>query len=195
MKQIRVATTNPGKLRELREMLAPLGYEVLGVEDFPDFHVVEDGDTFAANAIKKAAALCELTGGPAVADDSGIVVDALAGRPGVHSARYAGVAPPDHDRANRQKLLAEMKNVPADQRSARFVCALAYCRPGHPPQVFEGTLEGTIGYEERGEHGFGYDSIFVVAGDTRTAAEIGPHEKHAISHRGQALRAWLNALG
>ncbi len=194
MKLLRIGTTNNHKLREFREMLEPLGFEVRGVEDLGDFDVVEDGDTFAANAIKKAQALVERTGAAAVADDSGLVVDALDGAPGVYSARYAGVEPPLHDAANREKLLVELRGVPDGERTARFVCALAHCRPGEEPEVFSGTLEGRIGHDERGENGFGYDSLFIVEGDTRTSAELSPEEKNRISHRGRALQEFLAHL-
>lgn len=195
MKPLRIATTNQHKLREFRQMLTPLGFEIRGVDDLDDFDVVEDGDTFAANAIKKAAALLARTGEPAIADDSGLVVDALGGAPGVYSSRFAGVEPPAHDAANRKKLLAELAPIPDEERTARFVCALAYCAPGQEPQVFIGTLAGRIGHEERGENGFGYDSIFIVEGDTRTSAELSPAEKNRISHRGRALDCLIERLG
>jgi len=191
---LRVATKNPGKLRELREMLTPLGYEVRGVDDLPDFDVVEDGATFEANAIKKAEALLAATGEAAVADDSGLEVEALGGAPGVHSARYAEENGGDQDAANRHKLLEALHGVEESQRGARFVCALVYLAPGEEPQVFHGELRGRIGHEERGSNGFGYDSIFLVEGDTRTSAELSPDEKNAISHRGRALRALLEVL-
>lgn len=190
---IRLGTTNPNKLQEIRELLAPLGVRVDGCDDL-DFRVEEDGATFAENAIKKAQALLELTNRPALADDSGLVVDALEGRPGIYSARYAGVEGPGADAANRKKLLMEMKGVPQADRTARFVCALAYCAPGEAPKVFEGTMEGAIGAQERGSHGFGYDSLFVVRGDTRTSAELEPEEKNAISHRARAIHAFVEWL-
>lgn len=194
MKTLRIATTNHGKLREFKEMLEPLGYTVRGIDDLADFDVVEDGDSFAANALKKAQALLARTGETAIADDSGLVVDALGGRPGVHSARYAGVDGPNKDAANRAKLLTALKGIPDAQRQARFVCALAFCAPGEPPQVFNGTLEGVIGHQERGEHGFGYDALFLVPCYGRTAAEISTLEKHNVSHRGQAVRALTKFL-
>ena len=194
MTLLRVGTKNPGKLRELSQMLEPVGIEVRGVDDLDGFDPVEDGDTFEANAIKKAMALLDLTGEPAVADDSGLVVDALGGRPGVHSARYAGIDGPEQDAANRVKLLEELQGVSDAERTARFVCALAYCLPGGEPVVFHGTFEGRIGHEERGDNGFGYDSIFVVPEVGRTSAEISPDEKNALSHRGEALRKLLEYL-
>ncbi len=193
MSRLRVATTNRNKLRELREMLEPLGYQIHGIDDL-GLDIVEDGETFAANAILKARAVCAATGQPAVADDSGIVVDALDGRPGVRSARYAGVQGADRDRANRVKLLEEMRAVPDGERGARFVCALALVEPGGEPRIFRGTLEGAVGREERGANGFGYDPVFVIPNDGRTAAELSLDEKNAISHRGHAVRALVEFL-
>ena len=196
MKEIRIATSNPGKLREFREMLSPLGFSVKGLADLSELTIVEDGDTFEANAIIKAKTVMEITGCTAIADDSGIVVDALEGRPGVHSARYAGVDGPRQDAANRAKMLNELKDVPTANRTARFVCALALCRPDEAPVTFRGTFEGSIGFDERGNNGFGYDSIFLVKNDHRTSAELSPDEKNAVSHRGEALKkfsAYLQA--
>ncbi|MED5464785.1 MAG: RdgB/HAM1 family non-canonical purine NTP pyrophosphatase [Myxococcota bacterium] len=194
MSLIRVATGNPGKLREFREILSPLGYDVQGLEDFPGITIVEDGETFEANALIKANTIMNQTGSPAIADDSGLVVDALGGRPGVHSARYAGVDGPEQDAANRNLLLKELSGIPDPERSARFVCALAYCVPQQEPLIFRGTFEGAIGYEERGENGFGYDSIFLVQNDHRTSAELSPKEKNAISHRGEALAQFIDYI-
>jgi len=194
MSLIRVATGNPGKLREFREILSPLGFDVQGLEDFPGITIVEDGETFEANALIKANTIMNQTGSPAIADDSGLVVDALGGRPGVHSARYAGVDGPKQDAANRTLLLKELSSVPDAERSARFVCALAYCVPHQEPLVFRGTFEGSIGHQERGGNGFGYDSIFLVQNDPRTSAELTPAEKNAISHRGEALAQFIAHL-
>jgi len=194
VKEIRVATANKNKMRELKQMLEPLGYSVRGTEDLADFDVVEDGDTFEANAIKKARALCEITGTATVADDSGLEVDALGKKPGVHSARYAGVVGSDRDRANRVKLIEAMRDVPDGERAGRFRCALVYLEPGCDPIVFHGTLEGEIGREERGDNGFGYDPIFIIPGDGRTAAELPSDEKNLISHRGQAVKQLLAFL-
>ena len=121
-------------------------------------------------------------------------MDALGGRPGVHSARYAGVDGPEQDAANRNLLLKELNGIPDPERSARFVCALAYCVPQQEPRIFRGTFEGAIGYEERGENGFGYDSIFLVQNDHRTSAELSPKEKNAISHRGEALAQFIDYI-
>ncbi len=194
MTRLRVATQNQHKLREFREMLAPLGFEVVGVDDLDGFNVIEDGDTFEANAEKKVLAVVERTGELALADDSGLVVDALGGAPGVHSARYAGATGAGQDAANRKKLIEALRDVPAPKRSARFVCALAYATPGAKTIFFRGTLEGTIGHDERGHGGFGYDPIFVLPERSKTLAELSSDDKHAISHRGAALRALLSHI-
>ncbi len=189
-----MATENAHKLREVREMLEPLGYHVRGVSDVEGYSVAEDGDTFEANALKKARVLSELTGAPAFADDSGIEVDALDGRPGVYSARYAGVEGPEQDRANLEKLLAELRDVSPEKRTARYVCALAHVIPGESPRVFRETLEGVIADTPRGTGGFGYDPIFFLPDRGLTVAEISAEEKHAISHRGKAVRAFVGSL-
>jgi len=149
---------------------------------------VEDGDTFEANARLKARACVTATGLPAIADDSGLEVDALGGDPGVHSARYAGE--PSDDARNNAKLVAALEDVPADQRTARFVCAAAVVLPDGRERVVRATMEGRIVDEPRGQHGFGYDPHFVsdAAGDGRTNAELQPAQKDAISHRGAAFR-------
>lgn len=188
-----MATENAHKLREVREMLEPLGYRVRGVEEVAGYAVVEDGETFEANALEKARVLSELTGAPAFADDSGIEVDALDGRPGVYSARYAGVDGADQDRANLEKLLEELDGVPEPERTARYVCALAYVVPGRDPEMFRGTLEGRIIDAPRGSGGFGYDPIFLLPHRGLTVAEISADEKHAISHRGKAVRAFVES--
>ena len=194
MTRLRVGTANPGKLREFREILEPLGYSVVSIDDLVGFDVVEDGATFEANAMKKAQAVVLATGEAAVADDSGLMVDALGGEPGVHSARYAGVSGPTKDARNRDKLLTALRGVPAAERSARFVCALAYCAPGEAPQLFRGMLEGKIGDCERGDGGFGYDALFEIPIYGKTAAEVSADQKNAVSHRGQALRALASFL-
>lgn len=194
LERVRIATGNPGKLREFRELLTPLGIEVLSMQELGNIEIVEDGDTFEANAIKKAQTIADLTGEAVLADDSGIAVDHLDGAPGVYSARYAGAEGDAQDAANNTKLLNVMQDVPVGKRQARFVCALALCRPGHPPVTFEATFEGSIGYENKGDNGFGYDSIFIVQGDTRHSAELSPDEKNAISHRGKALQLLMTWL-
>ncbi|MBE0503975.1 MAG: XTP/dITP diphosphatase [Desulfuromonadales bacterium] len=181
-----VATRNPGKLKEIAALLAPLQIIVRGVAEFPELpEVVEDGLTFAENATKKAATIARLTGCLTLADDSGLEVAALAGAPGIHSARYAGEDA--DDAANNRKLLAALATLPPEQRVAAFVCVMALCGPDGSCQTFAGRLEGRIISELRGTEGFGYDPLFVVAGNERTLAEIPLAEKNRISHRAQAL--------
>jgi XTP/dITP diphosphohydrolase len=181
-----VATRNHGKLKEIAALLSPLQIMVRGVAEFPDLpEVVEDGLTFAENATKKAATIARLTGRLTLADDSGLEVAALAGAPGIHSARYAGEDA--DDAANNRKLLAALASLPPEQRAAAFVCVMALCAPDGNCQTFAGRLEGRIISELRGREGFGYDPLFVVAGEERTLAEIPLAEKNRISHRAQAL--------
>ena len=181
-----VATRNQGKLKEIRALLAPLSIVVREVAEFPALpEVVEDGLTFAANAEKKAATIARLTGRLTLADDSGLEVAALGGAPGIHSARYAGVDADDS--ANNRKLLAAMATIPSRERGAAFVCVMALCDPVGSCRTFAGRLEGAIISEARGTEGFGYDPLFVVAGQERTLAEIPLDEKNRISHRAQAL--------
>ena len=187
-----IATHNAHKLIELQRILTPLGIEGvtdrdLGIE-LPE--VEETGTTFAENAYLKAASACQVTGLPAIADDSGLVVDALGGRPGVYSARYGGEEATDDDR--NMLLLGEMKDVPKGERSARFVASVCCVFPNGDVLRAEGTFEGEIGYAPAGENGFGYDPIFVV-GDC-TSAEMSPAEKDALSHRGNALRVFSKDL-
>ena len=187
-----IATHNAHKLIELQRILNPLGIEGvtdrdLGIE-LPE--VEETGTTFAENAYLKAASACQVTGLPAIADDSGLVVDALGGRPGVYSARYGGEEATDDDR--NVLILGEMKDVPKGERSARFVASVCCVFPNGDVLRAEGTFEGEIGYAPAGENGFGYDPIFVV-GD-RTSAEMSSAEKDAMSHRGNALRVFSKDL-
>ncbi len=187
-----IATKNRSKARELGEMLKGLEVEVLSLADFPSVALPpEDGDTFTENALIKARAVFEATGLPSLADDSGLAVDALDGRPGIYSARYAGRNATDED--NYMKLLCELEGVPLGKRAARFVCALAY-KDKVREEVFEGEFRGRIAERPRGENGFGYDPVFEVERLGRTAAELSPGEKNAISHRAEALRrfkTWL----
>lgn len=190
-----IATRNRHKLAEIREIFHIPELEVVSAFDFPDVpDVVEDGETFEANAIKKAVTLAKVTGLWALADDSGLEVDALNGAPGVYSARYAG-EPPSYP-ANNRKLLQELKH--AINRSARFRCVIALSNPAGETRVVDGRCEGTIGFEERGDKGFGYDPLFIPEGHTVTFAEMDAAAKHAISHRGRALRSaaaeWADAL-
>jgi XTP/dITP diphosphohydrolase len=189
-----LASSNKGKLRELAALLAPLGYEVitqssLGIDTPP-----ETGDTFAANALLKARHAAAESNLPALADDSGIEVDALGGRPGIYSARYAGEGASDED--NLVKMLGEMQGVPTPKRAARYQCVIAFVRTANDPDpiLAQGTWEGTLLSEPRGLGGFGYDPIFIPSGFDRTAAELDPGEKNSLSHRGQALRALIHQL-
>ena len=188
------ATGNPGKLAELERLLAGIGWEVvaqsaLGVESPP-----EDGLTFVENAIIKARHAAECTGRPALADDSGIVVEALGGAPGVRSARYAGEG--SGDSANNEKLVRALAGVPEEERSARFECAVVWMRdPGDPvPLIARGTWAGRVLEAPRGTNGFGYDPLFLDPLAGLTAAELSSDRKDALSHRGQALRALRTAL-
>jgi XTP/dITP diphosphohydrolase len=189
-----LASSNKGKLRELSALLAPLGYDVvtqntLGIDTPP-----ETGDTFAANALLKARHAAGVSNLPALADDSGIEVDALNGRPGIFSARYAGEGATDQD--NLLKMLAEMHGIPESARSARYQCVIAFVSSADDPSpiLAKGTWEGTVICQPRGLGGFGYDPIFVPGGFDRTAAELDPAEKNSLSHRGQALRALMDQL-
>jgi XTP/dITP diphosphohydrolase len=188
-----VATRNPGKLTEIRALLAPLSIAVRGLADFPGLpEIVEDGLTFAANAEKKAATIARLTGRLTLADDSGLEVAALGGAPGIHSARYAGADADDV--GNNCKLLAALAAIPPAQRRAAFVCVMALCAPDGSCRTFSGRLAGEIIREPRGTEGFGYDPLFVVAGSNRTLAEIPLEEKNRISHRAQALAQVIAVL-
>lgn len=187
-----IATRNPGKFREIKGILSSFPLKFLSLEDFPDLpEVVEDGATFAENAGKKARTIADFTGRLAIADDSGLAVDALQGRPGVFSSRYAGENATDGDRC--QKLLEEMASIREGKRQARFVCAMAVARPGGRMEVVEGECSGWITLTPRGKHGFGYDPIFFVPQFGKTMAELEPKEKNRISHRGRALER-LKAL-
>jgi XTP/dITP diphosphohydrolase len=182
-----VATRNPGKLREISHLLAGAGIAVVGLDGFPGLpEVVEDGATFADNAAKKAETIAALTGRACLADDSGLMVDALDGAPGVHSARYAGSQ--GDDAANNRRLLHELAGVPAERRQAAFCCVMALCRPGQPTALFSGRVTGRILTAPRGQGGFGYDPLFLVDGCDRTMAELPLDDKNRVSHRGQALR-------
>jgi XTP/dITP diphosphohydrolase len=183
-----LATHNTGKVAELRRILAGADVDLLSADDVDLPDVVEDGDSFAANALKKARAGVQASGLPCVADDSGLVVDALGGDPGIRSARYAG----DHgdDEANLRLVLERMRDVTAPAaRTARFVCVAALAAPDGREWTAEGVLEGILIEAPRGHGGFGYDLIFVPVGEVRTTAEMAPEDKDAISHRGKAFRA------
>lgn len=199
MSRVVLATRNPHKVLELRDILADvltdIGSDLVGVEDFPQVgEVVESGVTFADNALLKARAVAEGTGLPALADDSGLAVDVLGGCPGVFSARWATSFLPDaasgqaKDDANNALLLGQLADVPDEHRAAGFVCAAALVLPDGSSVVREGRVRGTLMREPRGSGGFGYDPLLLLP-DGRTLAEYSPGEKHAISHRGAAFRA------
>ncbi|MBJ94656.1 MAG: non-canonical purine NTP pyrophosphatase, RdgB/HAM1 family [Rickettsiales bacterium] len=195
--EVLLATGNAHKLREIREMLTGTRYRVLSLDEVVDApEVVEDGDTFRANADKKARTLALHTGRVTIADDSGIEVDALDGAPGVYSARFSGVFGEAADTANNELLLERLQGVPDEQRTARFRCALAIVHPDGRARYSDGVIEGRIGHQPVGQGGFGYDPLFVVLGDpqARTTAELSATEKNAISHRGRALQELLPLL-
>jgi XTP/dITP diphosphohydrolase len=198
-----VATRNPGKVREIREILAAFpALEVVGLEDVglperTEEDALEVYDTFEENALAKARYFAERTGELTLADDSGICVDALGGAPGVRSRRFAaadelrGLA---QDRANNQHLLRLLADVPPERRTARYVCAAAVAGPGEPGRVFVGTCDGVILDEERGTGGFGYDPLFFLPEEGITFGELAPDRKNEVSHRGKAVRAAVAAL-
>ncbi len=189
-----LATGNMGKLREMREILVPWGVDVRSLAEFTHASAVETGLTFVENAILKARFAATVAGLPAIADDSGLEVDALHGAPGIYSARYAG--PGADDAANNARLLRELAVVADEARTARYRCAMVYLRwPDDPsPIVAQGQWEGRIGREARGSGGFGYDPLFLVDDGARTAAELAAADKNRRSHRGQALRMLVVAL-
>jgi XTP/dITP diphosphohydrolase len=189
MSQVLLATRNAKKLAELRRILAGVvRVELLGLDDVPAYdEAPETGATFADNALLKAREAARHTGLVAVADDSGLVVDALNGMPGVLSARWAG--PARDDAANLRLVLDQIADLPELRRGAAFVCAAALVAPGGTEHVVEGRVDGTLLRAPRGSGGFGYDPIFVPVGENRTTAELTPAEKDAISHRGRAFRA------
>lgn len=190
-RRVVLATRNPGKVEELRRILAGvpgLDVDLAGMDSFPEVpDIPETGATFAENAALKARAVAARTGLPAVADDSGLCVDALNGMPGVLSARWSGRH--GDDAANLALLLGQLADVPDGRRGAHFACAAAIALPGGSCEVVEGRVDGFIVTEPRGSNGFGYDPVFVPAGDRRTTAEMPAAEKDAISHRGRAFRA------
>ena len=188
-----LATRNAGKVRELAQELAAHGLNVLGLDAFPQVEDVEEtGTTFEENALLKARTVAQLTGLPAVADDSGLEVDALNGAPGVYSARYGAdwelLPNENRDQRNNRKLLHALHNVPAAQRQARFVCTMAACKPDGTHIIVRGTWEGSLLCEPRGENGFGFDPLFWDQDLQRAAAELTKDEKNARSHRGKAVR-------
>jgi len=192
--KIVLATGNPGKVREINQLLAGSGIDIVSQAEFNTPEAEETGLTFVENAILKARNAAEHAGLPAIADDSGLEVDALNGAPGIYSARYAGVGAGDE--ANLQKLLEAMKDVPEDRRSARFQCVMVYLRHALDPTpvICQGTWEGRITFAPSGDNGFGYDPVFLVPDRQCTSAELSPEEKNRRSHRGQALNQLVTIL-
>jgi XTP/dITP diphosphohydrolase len=194
MQKVVLATGNPGKVRELADLLADFGLNVVAQTELGVDSAEETGLTFIENAILKARHAAQITGLPAIADDSGLAVDALGGAPGIYSARYAGVDASDQQ--NLDKLLVALKDVPQGSRGAQFHCVLVYMRHAEDPTplVFHGSWAGEITFESAGAGGFGYDPVFYVPELGRTAAELNRDEKSAVSHRGKALKLMLEAM-
>lgn len=192
--RIVVASGNPGKLKELNELLAPFEIDAIAQGELGVPEAVEDGLSFVENSIIKARNAAQHSGLPAIADDSGLVVDALNGQPGIYSARFAGINASDAD--NNAKLLTEMRDVEQSRRTARFFCAAVFVDHDKDPcpLVAQGSWEGQVLTAPRGAHGFGYDPLFLVAGDTRTSAEMPAEEKNRCSHRGRAMQELSTAL-
>lgn len=193
MKRIIFATGNEGKMKEIREILAELPVEVLSMKEAGiQADIVEDGKTFEENAVIKAKAIAELSGEIVMADDSGLEIDYLNGEPGIYSARYMG-----EDTSYRIKnnhLIQRLEGVPEEKRTARFVCAIAAAFPDKTVWTTEGVVEGIIGYEEKGENGFGYDPIFYLPQYGCTSAQLPPEKKNELSHRGEGLRKMREIL-
>jgi XTP/dITP diphosphohydrolase len=187
MKEVIIATKNPGKAREFEHIFAPRGVEVRTLLDFPNIPEVEEtGTTFEENAILKAETISKILNRMVIGDDSGLIVDALEGRPGIYSARYAGE--PKNDQNNTAKLLKELAEVPEEKRTARFYCALAVAVPNQETITVSGTCEGRILTEPSGTNGFGYDPVFYVPEKGLAMAELSSDEKNKISHRANALK-------
>jgi XTP/dITP diphosphohydrolase len=189
-----LASNNPGKVREFNQLLARSTFEVAPQSEFGVPDIEETGLTFVENAILKARNAARHTGAPAIADDSGLEVDALNGAPGIYSARYAGRGATDRD--NLDKLLEELSEVDDGQRTARFQCLMVYMRHAQDPtpRIFQGTWEGRILRKPRGSGGFGYDPVFLVPALNCASAELPPEVKNRLSHRGQALRRLIASL-
>ena len=192
--RIVLASNNAGKVREFNQLLTGSDVEVLPQSEFDVIEAEETGLTFVENAILKARNAAEHTGLPAIADDSGLEVDALDGAPGIYSARFAGIGASDQQ--NLEKLLADINDVPDAQRTARFQCLMVYMRHAKDPtpQIFQGTWEGRILHTPQGDNGFGYDPIFFVPTHNCSSAELEPDVKNSLSHRGQALKQLIEAL-
>lgn len=193
MKRMIFATGNENKMKEIREILGALPLEILSMKEAGvSADIVEDGKTFEENALIKARAICKLAGEMVLADDSGLEIDYLNKEPGIYSARYMGQDTSYH--IKNKSLIDRLEGVPDEKRTARFVCAIAAVFPDGKELVVRGTVEGIIGYEEKGENGFGYDPIFYLPERGCTTAELPPEEKNSISHRGNALRLMKELL-
>lgn len=191
MSKIILASNNKGKIREISEILSPLGFEVISLKSAGiDIDIEENGDTFKENAAIKARAIFEMTKTAVIADDSGLSVEYLNGAPGVHSHRYGGENATDAEK--NQKLLGELEGVPDEKRNASFICFICYIDKDGREHFVQGECKGKIGYEPKGENGFGYDPIFMY-GD-RSFAEISADEKNKISHRALALKSFCELL-
>jgi XTP/dITP diphosphohydrolase len=186
-----LASGNPGKLREFAQLFSIKSIQVIPQNEFDTIEVEETGGSFVENAILKARNACKFSGLPALADDSGLEVDALQGAPGIYSARYAGADASDND--NYIKLLSALNDVPLEERSARFQCVLVYMRHENDPmpQVFQGSWEGQILTKPSGVDGFGYDPVFLVPSEGCSSAELSKDKKNALSHRGKAIQELL----
>ncbi len=186
MKRIVIASKNPGKIKEFRALFADGETEILSLNDFPDVpEIIEDGESFYENSLKKAKIVAEVTGETVLADDSGLEVEALGGAPGIYSARYAGEGA--SDRQNVAKLLGEMKGIPADKRTAAFRCVLVLYNKDDCHEVFEGRWEGVIAEVGVGDGGFGYDPVFYLPEEGMTVAQLSPEAKNRLSHRARAF--------
>lgn len=197
MKELIIATNNKGKALEFKELFKDKDIDVYSLLDltttFPE--VEETGTTFKENAQLKAEQICSLSQRAVLADDSGLVIDALNGQPGIYSARYAGLD--KNDEANNEKVLRELQGVRDEERTARFVCVLALARPNLPTIFFNGYCEGKIAHHPKGTNGFGYDPIFIPKGYDQTMAQLPPEEKNNISHRSQAMKKlvkWITTV-
>ena len=193
MKKIIFATGNQDKMREIREILADMDVEVVSMKE-AGIHadIVEDGSTFEENAVIKAKTICELTGEITLADDSGLEIDYLNKEPGIYSARYLGDDTPYS--LQNANLIQRLEGVPEEQRTARFVCAIAAVLPDGRELTTRAAIEGRIGYDEKGKNGFGYDPIFYVPEFGKTTAELTEEEKNQVSHRGKALQLMKEEL-
>jgi XTP/dITP diphosphohydrolase len=186
MKELIVATRNTGKLEEIRHVLRGKVETILSLADFPDLpEIVEDGNSFEENALKKARSVASEVGKPVIADDSGLSVDSLDGRPGIYSARFAGKGASDEE--NNAKLICELSGIPIENRGASFHCTIALCFPDGFSRTFEGKLEGIIIDKPKGCNGFGYDPLFFIPDYGKTLSELDPEVKNLISHRARAL--------